>query len=253
MKTIVIANQKGGAAKTTTAGALSTALKRKGYSVLVIDMDPQANLTDHFGVPKTRNHIYAVLNKEIELRDAIYKSNLCDIIPSSVTLTGLEKEPSGSGAEFKLKDAIQSAKLDDEYDFVIVDTPPLLGTITIGSLIAADNVIVPVVPDLDYLKGFDSLSATIKNVRRYVEYDVKISGVLFTKFNGRINNSKEVMRLAKQFTVAHNTKVFDTFIRESVVVIESHAKAMSLWEYCPENNVAIDYAAFCEELLKEVA
>lgn len=253
MKVITIANQKGGAAKTTTAGALSTALKRKGYSVLAIDMDPQSNLSDHFGAQKKEKlHILAAMKGETRMEDVIQSTRVGDIAPSSRLLSSLEKEPNGTGVEFWLRDAIRRANFAEKYDYVIIDTPTALGIILINALVAADYILIPMLPDLDYIKGLSDLNRSILTVSNYYNTGLKIAGILLTRFDVRTNNSKSVRDIALKYAGEIKTKVFDTIIRSSVVISESHAGAVDLWEFKANSTVAKDYNAFCMEFLKEV-
>ena len=257
MKTIVIAiaTQKGGVAKTATAGALIAALKRMGHSVLGIDMDPQANLTDNLGGADAWDSvsIYNVLKKEKDICEGIWQTPMCDFVPATILLAGIETELNSiTGRECRLREVLKKVKAEEKYNFIIIDTPPSLGTLTINALVAADYVVIPTMSDMSSTKGIDQLYSTITNVREYFNENLKIAGILFTRFNARTNIGREILERTKEIATEMETKVFERTIRPSVVVPEANAMAKDLWTYSPESTVAQDYEAFALELVKEV-
>ena len=145
--TIVLSNQKGGVGKTTSAYVLSTALKEKGYKVLAVDMDPQGNLSFAMGADTESATIYDVLKGELKPRYAVQKSALVDIIPSNILLSGIELEFTGARREFLLKEALESLK--SSYDYILIDSPPALGVLTVNAFTASDYVLVPMLSSGD--------------------------------------------------------------------------------------------------------
>ena len=152
--TIVLSNQKGGVGKTTSAYVLSTALKEKGYKVLAVDMDPQGNLSFAMGADTESATIYDVLKGELKPRYAVQKSALVDIIPSNILLSGIELEFTGARREFLLKEALDSLK--SSYDYILIDSPPALGVLTVNAFTASDYVLVPMLSDIFSLQGITS-------------------------------------------------------------------------------------------------
>lgn len=255
MKKICIANQKGGVAKTATTAILSSVLKQKGKRVLAIDMDPQGSLSKQaLGNESSRGYeIYQVLKGEITADEAIHPLPRFDIIPTSIVLAGLEGELiMDMGKYFKLRDAINKAELEKKYDYILIDTPPSLGVPTINAIVAADAILVPTDADYDSINGIIQLNDTIRNLRKYYQ-DVtpQILGILFTKFDPRQNNSKDMMALATRVADMLGTKVFTPYIRAAVAVREAKSRNKDLVESSPNSNVVLDYSALADEILKE--
>ena len=172
--TIVLSNQKGGVGKTTSAYVLSTALKEKGYKVLAVDMDPQGNLSFAMGADTESATIYDVLKGELKPRYAVQKSALVDIIPSNILLSGIELEFTGARREFLLKEALESLK--SSYDYILIDSPPALGVLTVNAFTASDYVLVPMLSDIFSLQGITQLDETICRVRNYCNPRIQILG-----------------------------------------------------------------------------
>ena len=187
--TIVLSNQKGGVGKTTSAYVLSTALKEKGYKVLAVDMDPQGNLSFAMGADTESATIYDVLKGELKPRYAVQKSALVDIIPSNILLSGIELEFTGARREFLLKEALESLK--SSYDYILIDSPPALGVLTVNAFTASDYVLVPMLSDIFSLQGITQLDETICRVRNYCNPRIQILGVFLTKHNPRTNSAKK--------------------------------------------------------------
>ena len=252
MKVIAVANQKGGVAKTATAGALATGLKLMGYSVLAVDMDPQANLSDSMGGEESEHTLYTILMGEDNINEAIQRDTICDLVPATIMLAGLEAELNCMGRELRLKEEIEAAELDSKYDYMILDTPPAMGIITINALVAADSVVIPTMADMASVKGIDQLNATIRNVRKYFNDKLGIDGILFTRHSSRTNIGRDIRAATEKIAENMGTRVYDAYIRASVVVPESNAMASDLWSYSPNSTVANDYSNFIEEFLKGV-
>jgi chromosome partitioning protein len=248
-KIIAIANQKGGVAKTTTTGALAAGLKQKGYKVLTIDLDPQGNLTDSVGAdgynfPTT----YELMKREAKPEEAIQHLEAFDIIPANIMLAGAEQEFSQIGKEQRLKETI--APVVSQYDYIIIDTPPALGVLTVNAFTVADEIIIPTTAGIFAAKGIRQLHDTIVNVQKYCNDKVKIAGILLTKYNPRSNNNKDMKELTEQIGEYIKAPIFKTYIRATVAVEEAQARATDLFTYNGDSTAAADYAAFVDEYLK---
>lgn len=253
MNIICIANQKGGVAKTATTAILASVLKRKGYRVLTIDMDPQGSLSKQVRAEAKKNEVYDVLKGEVSARDAIQHLDQFDIIPTSIMLAGLDAELSTDvGKYFKLRDALEAADLRTEYDYIIIDTPPSLGVPTVNAIVAADHILIPTDADCDSINGIVQLSDIIRNIKKYCGVNPEIMGIVFTKFDPRQNNSKDMMALAMRIADALGTRVFGTYVRAAVAVREAKSRSTDLVVSHPGSTVVQDYTSLANEMLQEV-
>lgn len=242
MKTVVVANQKGGVGKSTTAEALAAGLKLEGYKVLAVDMDAQCNLTRTACV-EAEHTILDVLKGEAGISEAIQKAELADVLAGDMYINNLER----TGKEYRLKEALEA--LAKKYDYIIIDTPPALGFLTINALTAADSVVIPAEADIYALEGIVSLAGTISAVKKYTNPKVKIEGILLTKYSGRTLLTKDLTATAENIAAQLQTKVFNARIRQSVTIREAQAMRKSIFAYAPKSKVAADYKAFIDELL----
>lgn len=251
---ITVANQKGGVAKTMTSSAIAAMLsQRHGYKVLCIDMDPQANLTDNSGAEQNQA-LDNILRGQAKISDHIQKTENYDILGASISLAAMELELNGMlGREQRLKEAIESDAELAKYDYIIIDTAPSLGTLTVAALVASTDVLIPTMADINSTTGIHQLGNTISSVRKYFNHDLNTVGVVFTRYNPRAKISKQIKEVAEMLAEWLGTKVFDTFIRQSVIAVEANYCKQSLLDYGPKSTVADDYSALVDELLKEVA
>ena len=247
-KVISVSNQKGGVGKTTTSCCLAVGLKKKGFRVLTIDLDPQGNLGFSVGADtETSASIYDVLKGDVKTQFAIQKTNIIDIIISSILLSGIELEFTNTGREYLLQEAIKP--ILDLYDYIILDTPPNLGILTINAFTASDYVLVPMLSDIFSLQGIAQLYETVERVKKYCNSKLSIAGILLTKFNPRTLLSREIRGTAELIANDLNIRLFDTYIRSSVVVSEAQSAQQSILDYAPKNNISKDYLRFIDELL----
>lgn len=246
MKTIAIANRKGGVGKSTTAAAITSYLTLNGYRVLAVDLDAQRNLTSTMNARAEAKTVLGVLTGETTAAEAIRHTEQGDIIPASKALSGADLAIVDTGKEYKLKEALEAVKAD--YDYIVMDCPPALGILTVNALTAADSVIIPAQADVYSLEGIADLEETIEPVRKYCNPSLTIAGILLTRYNGRSILSREVTTLAEQLAQRLGTKVFKTTIREGVAVKEAQISQQSLFTYAPTANVTEDYRAFIKEL-----
>lgn len=242
-----IINQKGGVGKTTTAAALWAGLTSKGYKVLAVDLDAQANLSFNAGASTDDLTSLELLTGEATAAEAIQHTQSGDIIPASRALAGADSTITKTGKEYRLKEALEPIK--GEYDFIILDTPPALGILTVNALTACTSVIIPAQADIFSLQGIEQLAGTIEPVKRYCNSDLDIAGILLTRYSARSILSKEVAELAQQLASKLGTRLFNTTIREAISVKEAQISQQSIFDYAGKSNVAADYNAFIEELL----
>lgn len=243
-----IINQKGGVGKSTTAEALSAGLTLKGFKCLSIDLDAQGNMTYTVNAKTDGATVLGVLMGEVKISDAIqHTENLGDIIVSSKALSGADGFITTTGKEYRLKEALESIR--DMYDYIIIDTPPALGILTINALTACNSVIIPAQAEIYSLQGIEQLSETMKPVKKYCNPSLSIKGILLTRYSQRAVLSREVAEITKQLAAKLGTKIFNTAIRENISVKEAQISQKSLFEYAPNSNAAKDYTSFIEELL----
>lgn len=249
-RVIAISNQKGGVAKTTTAQTMAAVLKQRGHNVLAVDLDPQGNLSDSINV-KTEgaNTIYEVLISEADIGEAIQQLTDFDIIPADIVLASADQTLSQTGKEYQLKEAIEPIK--KLYDFIVIDTPPSLGILTINAFTAADDIIIPATAGKFAVKGIKELFNTVKSVQKYCNSSLKISGILFTKFDPRTNNSKDIKILVEKISEALGIPLFKTFIRNRVAVEEAQARSENIVSFKGCEDIFDDYNNFVNEFLKE--
>ena len=253
MSIIAISNQKGGIGKTTTATALTEALSISGYSVLLIDADPQGNATATAGIAANTNAptLREVLTGTTPVQAAIVRSLTlqADILLSSPMLSGIDRELGDApGKEYRMKETI--AEQAAAYDFIIIDTPPALGTLTVNALTAADYLIIPTTADNYALAGIGQLYQTVRAVLKYCNPSLKIAGILITRHSARTILSRELAEAVEQTAAAMGTHSFLTAIREGVAVREAQAQRMGLFQHAPNSKPAVDYRSFTEEVIK---
>lgn len=251
---IAVANQKGGVAKTTTAQTLCAGLADRGYRVLGIDVDSQFNFSKGLNisgmdVPTT----YEILKGKSSIQDAIQtvtrETGNFDVVPSNILLAGAESELLGrAGREYALRDAV--APVMDQYDWIILDTPPALSLLTINAFALADEILVPCEADIYAIVGFAQLRNTVDSVRKYCNPKVKICGILITKFDTRTSVDTNLRELAIQIGSHMNVPVYNTIIRKNSKVKEAPTCGQDIFIYSKRSNGAKDYNAFIDEFLK---
>lgn len=253
MKIISVSNVKGGVGKTTTAAVLAAGLTAKGYKVLMIDSDPQTNLTMCFmpepqdGTPSLY-HVYADGKTLDEVKTAI-KLNL-DLVIGDFELCNADMQFLKAGRLKMLRKAFKDLK--SNYDFVVIDTPPNLGILSLNAFLVSDYIIVPMAADSFSLKGVRLLKQTLDEVEEETEKDISVVGLLLTKYTDRTNVARLLEKSVNSAAELLNTKVFDNRIRQATVLQESQIAKIDLLEYAPKAPVTADYQAFIDELLNRI-
>lgn len=248
---IVLTNQKGGVGKTTTAASLAAGLVLEGKRVLALDLDPQGNLGFSLGLnPDAEGTIYDLLKGRVGIREIICPTEYGDVIPSDITLSAGVKEFFEKRRELLLKDALVS--VEEDYDFIIIDTPPALNILTVNAYAAADCLIVPMSSEILSLVGLAQLKETVDSVKISLNPQIRILGILLTKFNGRTRLANEVKEMAESVALQMGTTLFENKIRSSVSVSEMPAHGMSIYDYAPRSKPAGDYLGFVREVMERI-
>ena len=261
MRSIAVINQKGGVGKTTSSVNLAAALSRSGRRVCVMDLDPQAHASLHFGITALDGEpsMYEVLCGDVSISQArrVVNDNL-SVVPSNLDLAAAELELSGEvGREMILRDAIDED--DEPFDYLILDCPPSLGVLTLNALVAVQEVFLPLQPHFLALHGLSKLLKTIEVVSRRLNNSLRLSGVLLCMYDSNTRLAAEVSTDIDDFFestrggrdfYAH-AKFFETRIRRNVRLAEAPSFGQSIFEYSAESNGAADYAALAEEVLAQ--
>ncbi len=243
---IAISNQKGGVTKTTTTQAMALILKKRGYRVLAIDIDAQGNLSDSINAStEDTNTIYEVLKQDVATCEAIQSFSFFDIIPADIVLASADQTLAQTGKEYRLKEAIE--QINDRYDFIIIDTPPSLGLLTVNAFTAAHEVVIPTVAGKFAVKGIKELFNTVQSVKKYYNSRLIIKGILFTRFDPRTNNSKDMKLLVEKLSEALKIPLFKCFIRNRVAVDEAQARSINLLDFDGCEDIVEDYENFINE------
>lgn len=249
-RTIAIANQKGGVAKTTTAVNLSAGIALLGKKVLLIDIDPQGNSTSGLGVDRKQidKCIYDVLVNGVSLEKVVIPTDIdnLSILPSTIQLAGAEVElVSVISREVRLKKAIHSVK--DDYDYIFIDCPPSLGLLTLNSLTAADTILIPIQCEYYALEGLSQLMNTIKLVRKHLNEDLEIEGVVMTMFDARTNLSIQIVEEVKEF---FKEKVFKSIIPRNVRLSEAPSFGKPGIIYDAKSKGSVMYQQLAKEVVE---
>ena len=240
---ITVSNQKGGVGKTTTSAALATGIAAAGKRVLGVDLDPQGNFGFCLGLePAGAPTILDALQGKAPVAEAVGRTEYCDILPSDISLSsGLENVASGR-RESLLKETLKP--IIGLYDYVIIDTPPALNLLTVNAYAVSDFLIIPMGTDIMSLVGLSQLKETIESVRSSLNPNLKVMGILLTRFNRRTLLARDVLEIG--------TVVFDTKIRNGVAIAEAPAHGESIYDYSPRSAAVQDYQSFLEEIAETI-
>jgi len=246
MRIITVINQKGGTGKTTITMNLGVALGLMGKKILLIDFDPQANLTYSFGIRNPKNTIVEVLQGKQTIQTILVKKEGLDIAPSSSLLADLEVSIINKiGREQLLQDRLKGLK---EYDYVFIDSPPSLSILTINALTTAGEVLIPLQMEILSLQGLTQLLKTIDEVKNVLNKKLSITGIVVSMYDGRRRLSSEILNEIKNNL---KEKVFNSLIRICVKIAEAPSFAKSVLSYAPSSEGAIDYKNLAKEFLNE--
>ena len=246
MRIITITNQKGGTGKTTITMNLGVALAFMGRKILLIDFDPQANLTYSFGIRNPKNTIVEVLQGKQTIQTILVEKEGLDIAPSSSLLADLEVSIINKiGREQLLQDRLKGLK---EYDYVFIDSPPSLSILTINALTTAGEVLIPLQMEILSLQGLTQLLKTIDEVKNVLNKKLRITGIVVSMYDGRRRLSSEILNEIKNNL---KERVFNSVIRICVKITEAPSFAKSVLSYAPSSEGAIDYKNLAKEFLNE--
>ncbi len=247
MRKISLINQKGGVAKTTSTVNIGAGLQKLGNKVLLIDLDSQANLTYSLGIQahELDYTIYDILKGDCKFQDVVIQKENIDVLPSSLELSGVEIELSGvAGREFLLKETLDSL---NQYDYILLDCPPSLGLLTLNSLVASNEVFIPVQAEYLALQGMSKLIQTVDIVKKRLNGDLDITGIIATRYDKRKSLNKEVIQKIESY---FGDKLFKTMIRDNVALAEAPSHGQDIFAYKSDSNGAEDYLNLCKEIEK---
>lgn len=246
---IAVINQKGGVGKSTTAQAIGQGLILKGYKVLFVDLDAQGNLSYSLNAQQGALNVLDIINHRAKAKDAIQTTPEGDIIPTSPQLSGADLILNETGKEYRLKEALTPILKD--YDYIIIDTPPALGILTINALTVCTGAIIPAQADIYSLQGVGQLSQTLKAVKTYCNKDLTLKGIVLTRYSKRAILSRDLAETLENTAKQLNTKLYKTKIRECIAIKEAQATKKSIYAYAPKSNASKDYMNLLEEVIKE--
>ncbi len=255
MPIISLAIQKGGSGKTTTAINLAAALREMGKSLLLVDMDPQANLSQALGINgEVEENIYKLIKQiakgeDADVTTAIIKKSKLSVIPSSLDLANAELElVSVYGREFILKNILKQIK--HKYDYILIDCPPAIGMLTVNALVASNYILIPLQAEYLPMKGVQSFMRTFQQVKKQMNNQLQVIGFLLTKYEKRKNMNRQVM---EQLNDEFGDLVFEAGIRNNIALAQAQEKGVPIFEYDITSNGAQDYMLFAQEFLKRIS
>jgi chromosome partitioning protein len=244
-KVISISNHKGGVGKTTSTINIGAGLNKLGKKVLLIDLDPQANLSQSLGLIDPERNIYGAIRGEYKLEPIKVLKGL-DVIPSTLDLSGAEIEMSGeAGREYILRELIEPLRAS--YDYILIDSPPSLGLLTLNSFVASDQIFIPLQAQFLALQGLTKLLEVIDKIIKRLNKELRVGGVFITQYDSRkVLNRDVVATIEEHF----KDQVFKTKIRDNIALAEAPAQGLDIFRYNPKSSGAEDYLSLSKEVLK---
>jgi len=245
---ISLLNHKGGVGKTTSAINIGAGLNELGKKVLLVDLDPQANLTLSLGIPRQKSTIYEAIRGEAELAPYEVKPGL-DVITSSLDLSGAEMEMiNEAGREYILKELFEP--MTERYDYIIIDCPPSLGLLTLNALTCSRTVYIPLQTEFLALQGLAKIKQVIQKVKLRLNKKLEIGGVIPTMYDSRKVLNRDIVETIKKY---FGELVFESYVRDNVALAEAPAQQQDIFSYNPTSAGAEDYLAVCQEILSRTS
>lgn len=244
---VSLLNHKGGVGKTTSAINIGAGLVALGKKVLLIDLDPQANLTISLGIPRQKFSIYEAMRGEAELLPYTHKPNM-DVVTSSLDLSGAEMELiNEAGREFILRELI--GQVEEDYDFILIDCPPSLGLLTLNALTSSRFVLIPLQTEFLAVQGLAKIKQVIDKVKFRLNKQVDMIGVIATMYDNRRVLNRDVVEIIHKY---FGEKVFNTYVRDNIALAEAPAQRKDIFDYNPKSPGAEDYLNLSREFLARV-
>ena len=247
MRVIALVNQKGGTGKTTSTINIGTGLAALKKKVLLIDLDPQANLTYSLGIEahNLKHTIYELLKGEASAQEIIIEKYGVDLIPSSLNLSGAEIELSGvAGRELLLKEALRDLK---GYEYILIDCPPSLGLLTLNGLTTAREIFIPLQAEFLSLQGMSKLLHTIEIIRKRLNSSLEVTGIIGTLYDNRRRHNREVIEKIREH---FKEKLFTTLIRDNIALAEAPSFGQDIFTYSKRSHGSQDYLKLCKEIIR---
>lgn len=240
-----VLNQKGGVGKTTTAHALATGLNYRGAKALVIDADPQGNISYTMQADAAQTGLYEALKGIVPAADAIQHTAQGDLIASSLDLAGADMEFTQTGREYRLREVLED--ISAGYTHVVIDSPPALGILTVNALTASNDVIIPVGADIYSLQGLKQLLTTIGKVQKYSNPGLTVAGLLITRKGNKAVATRQLIAAIQQQAAGLNLHLYGAIIREAVAIREAQIMRSSIFDTHANAKVTDDYRQFIDE------
>jgi chromosome partitioning protein len=244
-KVIAISNHKGGVGKTTSTINIGAGLNKLGKKILLIDLDPQANLSQSLGIIQPERNIYGALRGEYKPQPINILKDM-DLIPSTLDLSGAEIEMSGeAGREYILREIIEPIRAS--YDYILIDSPPSLGLLTLNSFVASDLIFIPLQAQFLAIQGLTKLLEVIDKIKKRLNKELRVGGVFITQYDSRKVLNREVVDVIEDH---FKDQVFKTKIRDNIALAEAPAQGLDIFRYNSKSYGAEDYLSLCKEILK---